>query len=424
MTRIVHLGFGNFHRAHQAWYTQRANDLTGRPWHITGVSMSRRDLALALAPSDGAYTLGLRGADGITTERISVHDRLLVARDQPDAVVAEIADPATQIVTLTITEKGYAVGGAHRQGAFDLLVRGLARRADRDAPITVMSCDNLSGNGGVTAQLLAQAAETHGYDIADYLDRSVTCPDTMVDRITPYVTQEMAAEITAAAGRSDPAPVMTETFTEWVIEDRFAAARPDWDAAGAVFAPDIAPFETRKLLFLNAAHSLLAYTGLLKRHTFVHEATADPDLNATMTRLWSEAAPALPEELAENLPAYLDALRARFAVPGMKHRLDQIAADGSLKLPVRIAPIIAAGHASGRATPAARSAVAAWIAYILHHGPRGTASPDPKLADLLPRLDPADVDASVRVACAVIGVTLGAAELSDLSSQVRRHLAG
>ncbi len=381
MPRIVHLGFGNFHRAHQAWYTARANADTGSDWRITAVSMRRRDLAEALAPSGGAYTLGTRGPEGLTAQRIDLHDRILVARDAPYSVVEAIADPDTHLVTLTITEKGYVVGDeADPDGAVGLLARGLAERKRSGAPLTVLSCDNLSSNGQVTAIAVQDIATRLGLEIDNYLRAAVAFPDSMVDRITPATTDAIRAEIAATTGVEEPEPVLTEAFSEWVIADDFAGPRPAWDQVGAVMAHDVAAFEARKLLLLNAAHSYMAYAGRLCGLTYVHEAIANRALRQGVETLWAEARTAIPQDIHDGLPSYEAALIDRFAVPEMRHELHQIAADGSLKLSQRIVPILLARKGDA---PAARSALAAWITYLWRFGPGAVLAPDPGAANLL-----------------------------------------
>lgn len=413
MPRIVHLGLGNFHRAHQAWYTHHANRRAGSEWRITGVSMTRRDLRDALAGGAG-YTLAERGAHGLTCTRITVHDRVLVAADAPGSVIAALADPEVHVVTVTVTEKGYHLGtdggldlnapaiaqdlaANLPQSAIGLLAHGLARRARDGHPVTVLSCDNLGDNGQRLAAAVADYAAAAG------LSTPTACsfPNTMVDRITPATSPAIAAEIAAATGHAEPAPVLTESFSEWVIENRFAGPRPDWDLTGAVFTEDVGPFEARKLRCLNAAHSALAYGGLLRGHRYVHEAFADPALHALITALWQEARKSLPEAARADLPAYLRHLSDRFAIAAMHHRLDQIATDGSQKIPQRLLPIFDSAPLTDR--PATIRAIAAWVAYVAKAGPTDQFAADPG-ADHLRKLasagDPAAlIDACVTTIC-------------------------
>jgi fructuronate reductase len=374
MPQIVHLGFGNFHRAHQAWYTQQAGG-----WDIIGVSMTRPDLRDALAADHFAYSLVIQSPAGTNTVRMTVHKNVLVLPEAPERVVSAIADPATEIVTVTVTEKGYHYDtSGHLDLASELiqsdlsgtgpcttvgtLARGLAQRAASQRPITILSCDNLPNNGPNLARAVRSFAHAADLNIATYLDDKTTFPATMVDRITPATTPELRRAL------GEPAPVLTEAFSEWIIEDRFAGDRPNWTAAGVVFAESVAPYEARKLHILNAAHTLLAYWGLLRGHAYVHEAIADPVLRAAVQTLWGEARNCLPTDIEPTLEAYESALLARFSVAGMKHRLDQIASDGSQKVAVRLAPLIRRGP-----VVAAAQGVAAWCAYLSGNG----QAPDP-----------------------------------------------
>ena len=357
MPRILHIGVGNFHRAHQAIYTADA----GADWRITGVVMSNTALFDFMSES-GGYDIGIRGENGAVTRKIAVHDRMILARRDPEGVVDAFVDPDLHVVTLTITEKGYCLDPAtdmldlsnpaisadldgKPKSAIGLLAYGLAARSAAGLPpLTVISCDNLSGNGGKLESAIYTFADKAGLT----LDTSTCFPNTMVDRITP-----------ATSGVSEP--VITEDFTEWVIEDRFAGPRPDWESAGAEFTQDVAPFEMRKLRLLNAAHSWLAYAGQLAGYSYVHEAMADPKLKAAVDRLWDEAQMTLPDVVQSSTASYRAALVDRFAVADMRHALAQIGADGSLKLRERIVPLISSDHS----TPQAREAVAAWISFVL-----------------------------------------------------------
>ncbi|MBY6201718.1 mannitol dehydrogenase family protein [Maritalea mobilis] len=373
MPRILHLGFGNFHRAHQAWYTAHAPG----DWKITGVSMRTSALRDALSPAGFAYDLGILSPEGLQVERIAVHDRLLVAAEDPAAVIEEIADPDVQVVTLTVTEKGYHLGPDGRLAlddtaiqrdlgseapvtAIGLLAGGLRQRAsNRSGPLTILSCDNLSGNGRKLQAAVGSYLAAAGQD--PKILSLYSFPDSMVDRITPATTEDTRNRIAAVTGRKDAAPVLTEAFTDWIIADRFAADRPAWDTCGARFVPDVAPYEARKLLMLNGAHSTLAYAGLLAGHTYVHEAIADVGLAALIRAFWREAAPLLPQFDQGALDQHGRDLVDRFSVPGVRHRLDQIAMDGSLKLPLRVLPVL---RHHGFAAPAATRAIAAWIALV------------------------------------------------------------
>jgi fructuronate reductase len=394
MPRLIHLGLGNFHRAHQAWYTAQA----GEDWRITGVVMRNAALFDALQSGNG-YALGIRSSDGLRTEQITLHDKVLLASRDPAAVIDAFADPDLMAVTLTITEKGYCLDPATGKldldnpvikadlegqptSAIGLLALGLARRMEAGlGPLTVLSCDNLSGNGhklGAAISDFAKAAQLRTQPDTRF-------PDTMVDRITPATTETRSNEIAASAGQPAVMPVMTEAFTEWVIEDNFAASRPAWELAGAELVPDVAPYEKRKLRLLNASHSWLAYAGLLSGHRYVHEAMADTDLRASVERLWDEAVETLPDSVKDTAPAYRAALLDRFAVAEMRHELIQIATDGSLKMRERIVPLLV----NGRDAPQAFDAVAAWIAFALQTHQRGETLSDPNSARITEMIDAA-----------------------------------
>ena len=381
MGRIVHIGLGNFHRAHQAWYTAQAGG-----WAITAVSLRSPTLRDAMAGQGNGYTLVTRGAVGARHDWLTVIDRVLVAPEDPEAVLAALADPGVGVITVTVTEKGYHLDAAGRLDVADpaivadlaggapatlvgYLARGLARR---QTPVTVLSCDNLSGNGAKLGAAVAAFAARAGLRLGE-----VTFPDSMVDRITPATTEALKAEVLAATGRADAAPVATETFTDWVIEDRFCAPRPAWAAR---FVTEVAPYEMRKLRMLNGPHSLIAYLGQVRGHSFVYEAIADPVVRAAATGLMAEAMTTLPEAVVADAPAYAAALIDRFANPALRHELRQIAMDGSVKLPVRILPVIAARAAQGQGAPHALAALAAWVAFARREVAAGRVLNDPKAA--------------------------------------------
>ncbi|MEM7641351.1 MAG: mannitol dehydrogenase family protein [Pseudomonadota bacterium] len=414
MPRLLHLGLGNFHRAHQAWYTARAGG-----WQITGIVMGNVELYDAMN-ADGGYTLGIRGPDGLAAEWIDIHDRLILARRDGPAVIDAFIDPDLHVVTLTITEKGYCLSpetGALDLGhplvradladtvttAIGLLTHGLARRADAGfTPLTVVSCDNLSGNG----RTLAAAVKAFAEAARVTTDPATRFPDTMVDRITPATTDDMAAEFAAAASRAGTVPVLTEAFSEWVIEDDFAGPRPAWERVGAEFVADVAPYEMRKLRLLNAAHSYLAYAGLLAGHRYVHQAMADPTLRAGVDRLWTEATATLPDAVLPTATAYRAALADRFAVAEMRHSLAQIAMDGSLKLRERLVPLVLAQAP----VPQATEAIAAWIVFIQDAHLRGVELADANAADIRNHVAGS---ASTRALCANLAGLVGLGDAPD-----------
>ena len=372
---IVHFGIGAFHRAHQAWYTDAAMNAGDRDWAITGVSLRSPDVAQQMNPQGGLYTLAERSADGTALRVVGAVRKVLVAGAEPAAVIAAVAAPATRIVSLTVTEKGYcrsATGEldperADGQSFYHFITQGLLRRrAEGLSGVTLLPCDNLADNGAQLEALMRQYLARHQPDLAAWFSDTCTCPSTMVDRIVPATTDADKAMVAAAlGGLGDEACVVTEPFSQWVIEDRFAGPRPCWEGVGAQLVQSVAPYEAAKLRMLNGAHSLLAYGGLAAGHCFVHEAIADPDLRRLVEQLLlHEAAPTITPAPGHDLSAYAAALIQRFANPALNHRLIQIAMDGSQKLPQRWLETLAANAVAGRTCPAILRGIGAWIGHL------------------------------------------------------------
>lgn len=386
--RLVHLGLGAFHRAHQVWYTVHAEADSAAPqWgycSFTGRSPRMSDL---LSAQDGLYTLVTRSGDGDSPELIEG-----IVEAQPAAnserLIELLAAPTTAVVTLTVTEAGYhlteelTLDTADEQVAADIaalksesaapelataagrLVAGLrARRAAEAGGLAIMSCDNISANGETTqASVLGMAREVDP-ELAQWIDQEVTFPSTSIDRITPATEDELIADVAQATGFADQAPVVAEPFTSWVIQGSFPAGRPDWENAGVEFVDDIEPFERRKLWLLNGSHSLMAYLGQLRGHDTVAAAIADPVVREAVDKLWDEAAAHLTaEELA--VPAYREQLIERFENPRIRHNLAQIAIDGGTKQRMRAVPIMKAELADGRDGAGAALSIASWITYV------------------------------------------------------------
>jgi fructuronate reductase len=390
--RIVHLGLGAFHRAHQAWYTARAGG-----WGIVAFTGRSPDAAELLAAQDGLYTLIERGPDG---DRFEILDAIVEARDGADLATLEdlLAQPSTAVVTLTITEAGYHVRDTPNGPVLDLddpsvaadlrtlrsnyadghldvgqagaesgirtaagrIVAGLvARRAGDGWPIAVVSCDNLSGNGAAARAAVRGTAAALDPVLAAWIDEKVSFVDTSIDRITPRTTDEDRALVAESTGYADASPVVTEPFSSWVLSGDFPAGRPDWERAGAQFVTDLEPFERRKLWLLNGAHSLMAYAGLLRGHATVAEALGDSYIAQAVEDLWDADERHLTDP-ALDIPGYRRSLRDRFANPRIAHQLAQISQDGSVKLAVRVVPVLRAERAAGREGRALLVALAAW----------------------------------------------------------------
>ena len=384
-TGIVHLGLGAFTRAHQAVYTDDVLAAGDRRWGILGASLRSPDTHDALAPQDGLYTLAVRDAAGESLRVIGALTGLVVAPENPGALIAAMATPSVHIVSLTVTEKGYCHDPAtsalredhpdvrhdlsHPQAprsALGILVAALAqRRAAGLAPFTALCCDNLPSNGHTLRRVLTRYAELYDPELGKYLADVLACPATMVDRIVPATVEEDRARISAALGMGDAWPVVTEPFSQWVIEDDFPLGRPDWSAHGAEFTSDVAPYELMKLRLLNGAHSSLAYLGYLAAHETVADAMAEPAIAAYVARLMhDEVTPVLKAPPGADVEAYKRALLQRFRNPALKHRTWQIAMDGSQKLPQRLLGTIRERLGRDLPIPHLALGVAAWMRYV------------------------------------------------------------
>lgn len=411
--RVAHLGLGAFHRAHQAWFTQAAND-AGGSWGIAAFTGRRPEAACVLAAQDAVYTLLARGAGSDSARTVealsSVHDGADVA-----AWHRVLADPDVGVLTLTVTEAGYRPGSAAPARVLD----GLRARFEAGSGgIAVVSCDNLPENGAVLRDAVLALAEPGG-DLDAWLRSEVSFVSSMVDRITPATTEADRETVRRLTGWDDAAPVVTEPYSEWVLAGAFPAGRPEWEAGGARFVDDIAPYERRKLWLLNAGHSLLAYRGLAAGHATVAEAVADPALAEELERLWSEQRTELPFDAA-TVDAALEALRDRFGNARIEHRLAQIAADGSQKLGPRILDPVRARLAAGRRPGEAQLGVlVAWAAHLT-----GPGVNDPAAASLVARLrDAGPAERAVAVLDALGGLTADDRELTDLIDPLAERMA-
>jgi fructuronate reductase len=381
---IVHLGIGAFHRAHQAVYTEDAIAAGGGDWAICGVSQRSPAVVEQLAPQDGLYTLARRDGAGERLRVIGAVRELRWAQADSDRVLERIAAPATRMLTLTVTEKGYHHDPATNrlrldspEVAADLadggsrtvvgqVVRGLARRRETDGgPITVLCCDNLPDNGHVVRALVCDfvAHSPHADGLAAWIEANVRFPSTMVDRITPSTTDDDRARIAAELGLRDDGAVVTEPFTQWVIEDDFAAGRPAWERAGAIMTGDVGPYERMKLRMLNGAHSTLAYLAQLSGYELVSDAIA-PFTAVLESLMERDVAPTLDVPPGFDLAAYQAELLERFANPALRHRTLQIAMDGSQKLPMRLLATIVDRRRAGAEPVAASLGVAAWMRFV------------------------------------------------------------
>jgi fructuronate reductase len=384
---IVHLGVGAFHRAHQAVYVDDCPASGETSWGIVGASLRSPDTRDALGPQDGLYTLAVRSGDGETLRVVGSIMALLVAPENPEALIEALCDASTRIVTLTITEKAYLrnpAGGldaAHPDIVHDLakpdrprtahgfLTEALARRrAAGVPPFTVLCCDNLPANGATLRRVMLDYAALRDADLTRHIAEAVAFPSSMVDRIVPATTDADRARIADALGLDDAWPVMTEPFCQWVVEDRFPAGRPAWEKFGVTMVADVRPFEEMKLRLLNGSHSAIAYLGLLSGHATVAEAFADPAIRGFVERLWREAIPTLPAGAGLDPQDYITQLAKRYDNPALAHQTRQIANDGSQKLPQRIVATALDRLRDGAAAGHLALVVAAWIAACAARG--------------------------------------------------------
>jgi fructuronate reductase len=391
---IVHLGIGNFHRAHEAIYTEEAMLAAGGDWGICGVTLqgdvSKRD---ALMAQDGLYSVVERGPEGVRVTVIRALQEVLAMPHDRTRLFELLADRNVRIVSLTVTEKGYCRdpqtgdvdldhAGIRRDLAHPgepstvpgILVAALGQRRDTGTPpFTVLSCDNLSHNGAALKQVVCSFARTLNDELAAWIETQVAFPSTMVDRIVPATTGSDRDAARAALGMDDAVPVPCEPFRQWVIEDRFPAGRPAWERAGAQLVDDVMPFELAKLRMLNGTHSTLAYLSMLAGFRTIDEAIAHLPLKALIhTMMTHEIAPTLDVPASFDLLAYRDALLARYANSALKHLTAQIAMDGSQKIPPRLLTTIESRLNAGQSIERLALAVAAWLVFLRGHADDGT----------------------------------------------------
>jgi len=392
---IVHFGPGAFHRAHQAWFVESLLAHDPR-WGISAISLRSKDVRDALAPQDNLYTLAVRDQT-ISYQVIGAIKEILVAPENPEAVLQRLCASTTHVVTFTVTEKGYCLGA---DGALDLshtdirkdlrnprapgsvvgfLAEALRRRRDAGLhPFAAISCDNLVDNGAKLARATAQFAAVSDIDLAKWIEREATFPRTMVDSITPATTDALKESVSGALGMQDRWPVQREAFAQWVIEDGFQHSVPDWERAGVTLTNDVAGYERAKLRLLNGAHSTLAYMGLLAGYCTVSEAMRDEQLRTFVRALMTEdILPTLQAPRGLHLPTYIDSILKRFRNPTMHHALAQIAWDGSQKLPFRLLGVIREALAAGRPIDRLCVPLAAWMRFVRRAAMAGERVNDP-----------------------------------------------
>jgi fructuronate reductase len=391
---IVHLGIGAFHRAHQAFYTEAVLNKFGGDWGIIGSSLRSASVRDQLVPQDCLYTLVERSGEGEKLQLIGAVLDTLVGPENPAALVAQIAASNIKIVSLTITEKGYchdpATGNlnlnhpdiihdlAHLDkpvSAIGFLVSALKQRFDNNQKaFTLLSCDNLPNNGEVLEKVVCQFAEKIAPAFAQWIKTNATFPCTMIDRIVPATTDEDRREIEARLGLRDEGMVVCEPFSQWVVEDKFADGRPEWEKVGVLLVEDVRVFEKIKLRLLNGAHSTMAYTGYLSGFDYISEVMEQPAfVNLVKTYMGREADETVTAPAGFDIEAYKQQLRERFSNKALKHRTWQIAMDGSQKLPQRLLETLREQLQGNGHIDILCLGVAAWIRYVSGVDEKGNA---------------------------------------------------
>jgi mannitol 2-dehydrogenase len=385
---VVHFGVGGFHRAHQAMYHDRLmNQGTALDWGICGVGIMPEDQRMkeVLDAQDGLYTLVIKHSDGTYEPRvIGSIVAYLFAPDDPEAVIEQMAAPATRIVSLTVTEGGYNINditgefdvtnadvrhdlepGAVPRTTFGLITEALRRRREQGIdPFTVMSCDNLQGNGQLARRVFATFARLRSPELGDWVEREVRFPNSMVDRITPVTTDADRAEVRDRFGIEDRWPVVCEPFTQWVLEDAFTDGRPSYDEVGVQLVDNVEPYELMKLRLLNASHQAMCYFGYLAGYRLVHEAAQDPLFQAFLLGYMDEeATPTLPPVPGVDLAGYKRTLLERFSNPQVRDTIARLCAQSSDRIPKWLLPVVREQLAAGGEIHRSAAVVASWARY-------------------------------------------------------------
>ncbi|MGH8925646.1 MAG: mannitol dehydrogenase family protein [Acidimicrobiia bacterium] len=387
---IVHIGVGGFHRAHLATYIHELCNAGLRSWAIVGSGVLPHDQRMAevLASQDGLYSLIVRSAAATTVSVIGSLVDYIHASPTTSGLIRQIAEPGTRLVSLTLTEGGYPVDEKTRiydpkvapagpGSAFGILVSALElRMRNGSGPVTVISCDNVVGNGDVARAATLGVAEDRDPLLRNWIEESVPFPNSMVDRITPATTDADRTWLEKEYGIVDGWPVVTEPFRQWVIEDQFAAERPPWEDVGVMVTSDVEPYELMKLRMLNAGHSTMAYLAALAGIEKVHTAMSEPGINRFLLRfLEREAGPVLPKVPGIDVPTYQASLIERFSNPTIGDQIARLCLDGSAKFPKFLLPTVRAQLAVGGPVELSALALAGWCQYL-----NGTADDGSKIS--------------------------------------------
>jgi fructuronate reductase/mannitol 2-dehydrogenase len=381
---VVHIGVGGFHRAHQAvYFDELARRGLAGDWGLTGVGLRSPQMGEVLRSQDCLYLVVKRGGEGSTARVVGVMGRYLYGPEQGDEVLDALADSATRLVTLTITGNGYNLTAegefsvddplvaseledpGRPETVFGYLVEALERRRQAGtAPFTVLSCDNIPANGIAARTMVVSFAQLRDPDLARWIEQTVAFPSSMVDRITPETTPQERDLIVGSFGIADRWPVITEPFSQWVVEDRFCNGRPPLEQVGVQFVDDVSPYELTKKRLLNASHCALGYLGYLAGYRTTAEVMADPVYAAFIAALVDEVTPLLPRVEGIDLAAYKTSLLERLANPQIADQLSRLCRRGSTKMPSYLLPSIHEAIDAGRPHPLMTLAVAGWFRYL------------------------------------------------------------
>lgn len=387
-TGIVHVGVGNFHRAHEAFYTDRLLSQGEKNWGICGVGLLDRDIKMykTLVGQDGLYSLMVKERDGNVTVRVigSIVEYLYAPAD-PAAVISKMADPAVKIISLTITEGGYNYDASSGEFLFSepdiqwdlqhpdrpktifgFLAAALLRRKNNGMPgLTVLSCDNIQQNGEVCKKMAMAYLREIQPDLLSWVEQHVAFPNSMVDRITPITTEQDIEDLRTEYHIEDAWPVVCEPFIQWIIEDRFAQSRPDWEKAGVQFVQEVEPYEKMKIRLLNAGHSLLGFSGSLYGYLTIDETVRNPLIVGFLRKFMNqEATPGLGNMEGIDLEKYKEKLLERFANPYIGDRLSRICSESSSKIPKFLLPTISEQLERGGSVECGALTIAAWCRYL------------------------------------------------------------
>ncbi|MBC2608023.1 mannitol dehydrogenase family protein [Pelagicoccus albus] len=415
---IMHVGVGGFHRAHQAVYTDDLLKQGGdSSWGFCGVGLLEHDKRMheVMKAQDCLYTLVERSSEGDTARVVGSIVDFVFAPDNREKVLEQMASPDTRIVSMTITEGGYYFGSdgelnvghpdlqrdlenpGQPRCSFGFLLEALNRRRLRGlAPFTIMSCDNVQGNGNIAKKMLSAYAELRDPVLRNWMDENCLFPNSMVDRITPATTSELRDLVGAQFGIDDGWPVMTEPFKQWVIEDHFVQGRPKWENVGAQMTNDVLPYELMKLRLLNGTHQALCYPGMLLGKELVHEAMENADIRLLCRKMMDEeATPTLSPVPGIDLDEYKDSVIERFANPAIRDQLSRIGIYGSSGLPTFVLPSIVEQLKRGGSIKYLCFVIASWFRYLNGADESGKAMPmlDPMAEKLRERAQEAGPDA-------------------------------